>query len=147
MSARFIWRNCAIAQRTSRARLPISNFSHHRLHFHAMSKVQEPRVDKVSPLPSEEAKWVEFQKIEWTDQEGKSRMWEAGEHLMNHGSRCQHVLTTSHSESKDKRQERHRCRCHCADTASSHTSHTNLDHPAIPTASGCDMCRVPGRTH
>jgi ADP-ribose pyrophosphatase len=42
-----------------------------------MSKVQEPRVDKVSPLPSEEAKWVEFQKIEWTDQEGKSRLWEA----------------------------------------------------------------------
>jgi ADP-ribose pyrophosphatase len=34
-------------------------------------------VDKVSPLPSEEAKWVEFQKIEWTDQEGKSRVWEA----------------------------------------------------------------------
>jgi ADP-ribose pyrophosphatase len=42
-----------------------------------MSKVQEPRVDKVSPLPSEEAKWVEFQKIDWTDQEGKQRVWEA----------------------------------------------------------------------
>lgn len=42
-----------------------------------MSKVQEPRVDKVSPLPSEDAKWVEFQKIDWTDQEGKHRVWEA----------------------------------------------------------------------
>ena len=26
---------------------------------------------------AEEAKWVEFQKIEWTDQEGKQRLWEA----------------------------------------------------------------------
>ncbi|TID24785.1 adp-ribose pyrophosphatase like protein [Venturia nashicola] len=41
------------------------------------SKVQEPRIDNISPLPSEEAKWIEFQKINWTDQEGKARVWEA----------------------------------------------------------------------
>jgi ADP-ribose pyrophosphatase len=41
------------------------------------SKVQEPRIDKISTLSSEEAKWIEFKKIEWTDQEGKPRMWEA----------------------------------------------------------------------
>jgi len=37
----------------------------------------EPRVDKVEALPAEEAKWIEFRKITWTDQEGKSRIWEA----------------------------------------------------------------------
>jgi len=38
---------------------------------------QEPKITKVSPLPASEAKWVEFQKIEWTDQAGKNRVWEA----------------------------------------------------------------------
>jgi ADP-ribose pyrophosphatase len=38
---------------------------------------EQPRVTKVSPLPSSEAKWVEFQKIEWKDQTGASRVWEA----------------------------------------------------------------------
>jgi len=38
---------------------------------------QDPRVVSVSPLPSSEAKWSELQKIAWTDQTGKSRVWEA----------------------------------------------------------------------
>jgi len=37
----------------------------------------EPRIDKVSPLPPDEAKWIEFQKISWTDQKGHQRTWEA----------------------------------------------------------------------
>jgi ADP-ribose diphosphatase len=37
----------------------------------------QPHVDKVSLLPADEAKWIEFQKIEWTDQNGHSRAWEA----------------------------------------------------------------------
>jgi ADP-ribose pyrophosphatase len=36
-----------------------------------------PKITKVSPLPADEAKWIEFQKIEWTDEAGKSRIWEA----------------------------------------------------------------------
>lgn len=36
-----------------------------------------PKVTDVSALPSSEAKWIEFQKISWMDQEGKSRVWEA----------------------------------------------------------------------
>ncbi|QDS75205.1 hypothetical protein FKW77_000007 [Venturia effusa] len=41
------------------------------------SRLQEPRIENISPLPSDEAKWIEFQRIDWTDQEGKSRVWEA----------------------------------------------------------------------
>jgi len=41
------------------------------------SKVQEPKINKISTLSSSEAKWIEFQKVEWTDQEGKPRVWEA----------------------------------------------------------------------
>lgn len=41
------------------------------------TNVQEPKIDRISALSSEEAKWIEFNKIEWTDQEGKARMWEA----------------------------------------------------------------------
>jgi ADP-ribose pyrophosphatase len=36
-----------------------------------------PRINQISPLPANEAKWIEFQKIEWTDQNGHSRTWEA----------------------------------------------------------------------
>lgn len=36
-----------------------------------------PRVTNISPLPPNEAKWIEFQKIEWTDQKGTQRTWEA----------------------------------------------------------------------
>jgi ADP-ribose pyrophosphatase len=38
---------------------------------------QDPHVTRVSPLSSDEAKWSELQKIEWTDQTGKARVWEA----------------------------------------------------------------------
>jgi len=41
------------------------------------SKVQEPKINKISTLSSEEAKWIEFQKVDWIDQEGKPRIWEA----------------------------------------------------------------------
>ncbi|KAF2659403.1 hypothetical protein K491DRAFT_651182 [Lophiostoma macrostomum CBS 122681] len=36
-----------------------------------------PKVTAVDPLPSAEAKWIEFQKISWTDQTGKPRIWES----------------------------------------------------------------------
>jgi ADP-ribose pyrophosphatase len=35
------------------------------------SAKQEPKVTKISALSSEEAKWIEFNKIEYTDQEGR----------------------------------------------------------------------------
>ena len=38
---------------------------------------QEPRVVKISTLSPNEAKWAELQKIQWTDQDGASRVWEA----------------------------------------------------------------------
>ncbi|KAF2281417.1 uncharacterized protein EI97DRAFT_366997 [Westerdykella ornata] len=38
---------------------------------------QPPKVTSVTPLPTSEAKWIEFQKITWSDQTGKSRVWEA----------------------------------------------------------------------
>ncbi|KAF2201337.1 hypothetical protein GQ43DRAFT_440670 [Delitschia confertaspora ATCC 74209] len=37
----------------------------------------DPKVTSVEPLPASEAKWIEFQKISWTDQTGKPRIWES----------------------------------------------------------------------
>ena len=51
--------------------------THRALNCPAYNMPNEPRVDKVEALPAEEAKWIEFRKITWTDQEGKSRIWEA----------------------------------------------------------------------
>lgn len=42
-----------------------------------MASSQTPRVDRIIPLKSEDAKWCELKKIEWTDQSGKQRIWEA----------------------------------------------------------------------
>ena len=39
-------------------------------------RTRGPRIDKVTPLAANEAKWIEFQKIDWTDQTGKARVWE-----------------------------------------------------------------------
>ncbi|OQO02334.1 hypothetical protein B0A48_11888 [Cryoendolithus antarcticus] len=38
---------------------------------------QAPSIDRISPLSADEAKWTELRKIEWTDQDGKQRVWEA----------------------------------------------------------------------
>ena len=40
------------------------------------SKSLNPRVNKITPLPLQEAKWIEFLKVDWTDQSGKPRVWE-----------------------------------------------------------------------
>jgi len=54
----------------------------HRLHrlsrqFTMSSETQLPRIRKISPLSEDEAKWTTLQKIEWTDQTGRDRVWEA----------------------------------------------------------------------
>jgi ADP-ribose pyrophosphatase len=36
-----------------------------------------PKVTSIDPLPSNEAKWIEFHKISWTDQTNKPRIWES----------------------------------------------------------------------
>ncbi|TAQ86014.1 hypothetical protein B7494_g5673 [Chlorociboria aeruginascens] len=41
------------------------------------SPPHHPRVTKISPLPLNEARWIEFLKLDWTDQNGKARVWEA----------------------------------------------------------------------
>jgi len=46
-------------------------------HFTSRAMAQAPRIDRIGPLPSEEAKWTELRKIEWTDQTGRHRVWEA----------------------------------------------------------------------
>ncbi|KAL9106562.1 MAG: hypothetical protein Q9227_008408 [Pyrenula ochraceoflavens] len=40
------------------------------------TKVQEPQINKTEPLSNDEAKWTQLNKIHWTDQTGKSRIWE-----------------------------------------------------------------------
>ncbi|KAF2665367.1 hypothetical protein BT63DRAFT_442777 [Microthyrium microscopicum] len=36
----------------------------------------QARIDKYSPLDSQDAKWIKLDKIDWTDQAGVSRVWE-----------------------------------------------------------------------
>ena len=38
---------------------------------------QAPTINRITPLSAEEAKWTELRKIEWTDQTGRNRVWEA----------------------------------------------------------------------
>ncbi|KAF2768364.1 hypothetical protein EJ03DRAFT_121947 [Teratosphaeria nubilosa] len=42
-----------------------------------MAEAQAPKINRISPLTADEAKWTELRKIEWTDQTGKHRVWEA----------------------------------------------------------------------
>lgn len=39
-------------------------------------KTQEPVINRISNLPIDQARWVNLQKIEFTDQTGKDRTWE-----------------------------------------------------------------------
>lgn len=50
--------------------------SHHFLRA-AYDMPHSPKVTAIDSLPANEAKWIEFQKISWSDQAGKSRIWEA----------------------------------------------------------------------
>ena len=46
-------------------------------HFSTSAMAQAPKINRISPLSPDEAKWTELNKIEWTDQTGKDRIWEA----------------------------------------------------------------------
>ncbi|KAK5709989.1 hypothetical protein LTR17_019265 [Elasticomyces elasticus] len=48
-------------------------------HIRTLGKMatQKPTIDRISPLSADEAKWTELRKIEWTDQTGRQRVWEA----------------------------------------------------------------------
>ncbi|KAI0001383.1 NUDIX hydrolase domain-like protein [Xylariaceae sp. FL0662B] len=50
----------------------------HRPHltFTMSHKSQEPAINKVSDLPLDQAKWITLQRLDYTDQTGKERMWE-----------------------------------------------------------------------
>lgn len=43
----------------------------------AYNMPHSPKITSVDALPASEAKWLEFQKLSWTDQTGKPRIWEA----------------------------------------------------------------------
>ncbi|KAE9406992.1 hypothetical protein BT96DRAFT_954588 [Gymnopus androsaceus JB14] len=40
---------------------------------------QQPKIVSVTDLPTHEAKWITLKKIEYTDAEGKSRLWEVSQ--------------------------------------------------------------------
>lgn len=44
--------------------------------FSMSHKTQEPIIKRVSELPTDQAKWVTLQKVEYVDQVGKERTWE-----------------------------------------------------------------------
>jgi len=48
-----------------------------RRSFAKSAMSQTPRINRIVPLRADEAKWTELNKIEWTDQTGKDRIWEA----------------------------------------------------------------------
>ncbi|UPX16284.1 ADP-ribose diphosphatase [Ascochyta rabiei] len=43
----------------------------------AQNMPSAPKITKTEALPAAEAKWIEFQKITWSDQTGRRRVWEA----------------------------------------------------------------------
>jgi len=58
-------------------------------------KTRNPKIDKVSPLAANEAKWIEFQRIDWTDQTGKARVWETASRKTRGGSGVDAVAIAS----------------------------------------------------
>ena len=59
--------------RTSRA----ARHAHSRRRPFSMSTPEQaPQIRKISPLSADEAKWTQLNKIEWTDQTGRERVWE-----------------------------------------------------------------------
>ena len=66
-------------------RIPQSLSSHRLLEvaasrsrkFTMSARTQESQIRKISPLSPDEAKWTQLNKIEWTDQTGRERVWEA----------------------------------------------------------------------
>ena len=55
----------------------LRNPPHHTAAMSSSSSARPPRIDKITPLATHEAKWIEFLKLDWTDQAGKPRVWEA----------------------------------------------------------------------
>lgn len=51
-------------------------------------KTQEPVITKISTLPTADAKWVTLQKIEYLDQTGAARTWEAASRKTRAASTC-----------------------------------------------------------
>jgi ADP-ribose pyrophosphatase len=63
---------------SSLCKLPTPRFFHTtQPRYAAYNMPQAASITSVAALPANEAKWLEFQKITWSDQEGKSRLWEA----------------------------------------------------------------------
>ncbi|USW52767.1 Putative NUDIX hydrolase domain-containing protein [Septoria linicola] len=60
-----------------RPQVPITRTTQLIRHFTMSSAGQAPKINRISPLSADEAKWTELRKIEWTDQDGKNRVWEA----------------------------------------------------------------------
>ncbi|KAF2263401.1 hypothetical protein CC78DRAFT_534013 [Lojkania enalia] len=56
---------------------PRAFHSYQSLNLPVYNMPNSPKVTAVDTLPPSEAKWIEFQKITWSDQTGKSRIWEA----------------------------------------------------------------------
>ncbi|KAK3322800.1 NUDIX hydrolase domain-like protein [Apodospora peruviana] len=53
-----------------------TTFSQYCRSFTMSQKPQEPTITRVSDLPTQDAKWVTLQKVEYVDQVGKPRVWE-----------------------------------------------------------------------
>ncbi|EMC94217.1 hypothetical protein BAUCODRAFT_94415, partial [Baudoinia panamericana UAMH 10762] len=62
----------------NRSRIGLLRISHQgRIRCLGKMAQQQPKINRISPLSAEEAKWTELKKIEWTDQTGRNRVWEA----------------------------------------------------------------------
>lgn len=67
-------------------RISTRGFTTRRPLLAAYNMPQSPKITSVDALPASEAKWLEFQKLSWTDQTGKSRIWEAASRKTRGGS-------------------------------------------------------------
>jgi len=67
-------RSSAALRGTISSSVPLECSLHHTSAM--SSEPLYPRVNNITPLPLHEAKWIEFLKVDWTDQSGKPRVWE-----------------------------------------------------------------------
>ena len=132
--------------------------SYQRLLQPAYNMPNEPRITSVEPLPANEAKWIEFQKISWTDQTSKARVWEAASRKTRGKSGVDAVAVGSHHVPSSLPQLPTSNQAVCPDTPDTPdtmpaidlhrhpppraaTQHNN--NPPISPARQRSMCRVP----
>lgn len=107
--------------------------------FGMSDKKQEPRIVKISELSTEEAKWVEFKKIEVCPLPYRRRGQDS---RITVGRSNRQEARMGGRSAQNPGFQGSRRRCHRTDSAASFEAAEHDDHPSIPTSCRGYVCGV-----